>query len=1359
MTILQYNIAKGRDRMNELFHIPNIRKVDVIAIQEPWRNGTEYTTHHPLKDQFHLIYPQYEDSRVCFFVNKQMALTSWFPTFHSPDLCTLTIRTECSRIIHIHNLYNPCRNTGRSGLSQLQTAIEQREGDEQIALGDFNLHHPSWGGPEAKTDSDSEELLFQMAQMQMEQIRPERTITYRSGQGATTIDLVFATPAIARGLITCSTSDEFDVHSDHEPIVTTTAYKMEQEQPYTRRKWKDLRVDKFRKLLQSSMTKDGVIRPHLGGQWGHKSNQELDVIVNCLIKLIREATQESAPLVTITPRSKPGFTAECKEAQAEAKRLKRRWKDTGTEWAWEAFREARNYKGRLIKKAMQKSWRAFTEEACQSPGKMWKVTRWSRNRTPKQDYLPALSIDGQRVAEPEKKAECLLRAFFPPPVRADLNDISNYNGSSYPKPFGMGRITEHEVRKAILSSAPLKAPGGDEIPNRVLQVAIDIILPLMVSLFNACLNNAYCPEHFRESITVVLKKPGKADYSVPKAYRPIALLNTLGKALEKVVAERIASLAEEHRLLPSAHMGGRRLRSSEMAIHHLLEHVYGAWGKRKVASLLLLDVAGAYDKVSHKRLLHNLRKRSIDNRLVCWIASFLKDRSTMLKTNEFSTTSTAIDVGIPQGSPLSPILYLFYNSDLLESATNRPDLHVKATGFVDDVGLLTYGNSTDENCVNLSRFHKEECLQWARKHGSEFDIGKYQLIHLSRATKKFNLDVSLHLDGHTVSAGTKVRYLGVELDRRLKWNEQIASIRQKALKSVGALTSLAGSVWGGNFKALRKIYTGVVVPQLTHCCTVWHQHQDAKDYHSGHLKALEDVQRHAALRITGAFKATSSEALDVESHLLPLKLTLESKCLTTTARLATSPAYHDVIAPRTAKEYQRRTRKPKAEDHKSPLERHEDVFEREIGSLRTLERFQPFTASPDWDPPPATIAETKEEAIEQAKRREATEDMLIYTDGSGINGKIGAAAVAPALNWIWPSYLGDTSWFTVYAAELQGILNGIEISVCYSNRMQGKTVIILTDNQAAIQAVSNPSISSGQYLVIDIVRAINELRKRGCSVELQWVPAHMDVPGNEKADREAKEATGWRERITHGRQTERDTSITAPAILNPLRLLTAIKTAVKTRATEKWRKAWSDSKRGATLKIIQSQPSRDVLKLHENTQRWQSSLIVQMRTGKIGLRDFLFRRWIPGVEDGRCKCKEGLQTVRHVLTKCREFGDERKKEWGSKAREAGGEGVRLDDMLMKGVNAVRAARFMKTTGLLGQYQSVQEEDQSQGQAAYNGVNAGDDAADDEMEATRSDRALHPPEEQHQGNTTTDSGSPGLATARLKGRRESEWLVE
>lgn len=120
-----------------------------------------------------------------------------------------------------------------------------------------------------------------------------------------------------------------------------------------------------------------------------------------------------------------------------------------------------------------------------------------------------------------------------------------------------------------------------------------------------------------------------------------------------------------------------------------------------MASLLLLDVSGAFDNVSHARLLHNLRKRRIDERIVRWIASFLADRSTVINFDTFKSEVYQTTTGIPQGSPLSPILYLYYNADLIETCNREPN--TLAIGYIDDIAILRWGSTTRETCNGLEK--------------------------------------------------------------------------------------------------------------------------------------------------------------------------------------------------------------------------------------------------------------------------------------------------------------------------------------------------------------------------------------------------------------------------------------------------------------------------------------------------------------------------------------------------------------------------------------------------------------------------------------------------------------------------------
>ena len=116
------------------------------------------------------------------------------------------------------------------------------------------------------------------------------------------------------------------------------------------------------------------------------------------------------------------------------------------------------------------------------------------------------------------------------------------------------------------------------------------------------------------------------------------------------------------------------------------------------------------------------------------------------------------------------------------------------------------------------------------------------------------------------------RILGIIFDSKLNWDEHIKHIQKQATKSFGALTSLAGSTWGIGYTRLWQIYTAVIIPQLLYGCSVWYAPTaEDSNYRVTKIRKLTSIQYRAARIITGAFKATSGLALDVEAFLMPME--------------------------------------------------------------------------------------------------------------------------------------------------------------------------------------------------------------------------------------------------------------------------------------------------------------------------------------------------------------------------------------------------------------------------------------------------------------------------------------------------------
>ena len=163
------------------------------------------------------------------------------------------------------------------------------------------------------------------------------------------------------------------------------------------------------------------------------------------------------------------------------------------------------------------------------------------------------------------------------------------------------------MQSIVQKVKPDKCLGLDEIPNRFLKAMGEPLIKALQALITAVIKVNHYLIRFRAARTIVLQKPSKPDYADPGAWRPIALLSILGKVVETLLAHRLSALAEKEGLLPDSQMGNRTNRSTETALELLVEQIHTTWRtKNQVASVLLLDIARAFDTVNHARLLNNL---------------------------------------------------------------------------------------------------------------------------------------------------------------------------------------------------------------------------------------------------------------------------------------------------------------------------------------------------------------------------------------------------------------------------------------------------------------------------------------------------------------------------------------------------------------------------------------------------------------------------------------------------------------------------------------------------------------------------------------------------------------------------------
>ncbi len=167
-----------------------------------------------------------------------------------------------------------------------------------------------------------------------------------------------------------------------------------------------------------------------------------------------------------------------------------------------------------------------------------------------------------------------------------------------------------------------------------------------------------------------------------------------------------------------------------------------------------------------------------------------------------------MNVSIPQGSSFSPILYLFYNSDLIDACTN-PQKKSIASGFIDDVAIWIQTTSAYSNLKTLYKIHRRTKI-WSATHVSVFDVAKYQLIYF-RLHKFLGPEVPMRLDGKFVLVSCSAKYLEIYFDSCLTWKSHLTYLEAKKTQKLSIFSAIVGSTWGVNTNYLRRTYISTVL--------------------------------------------------------------------------------------------------------------------------------------------------------------------------------------------------------------------------------------------------------------------------------------------------------------------------------------------------------------------------------------------------------------------------------------------------------------------------------------------------------------------------------------------------------------------
>ncbi|KAL1447273.1 hypothetical protein WDU94_012420 [Cyamophila willieti] len=403
-------------------------------------------------------------------------------------------------------------------------------------------------------------------------------------------------------------------------------------------------------------------------------------------------------------------------------------------------------------------------------------------------------------------------------------------------------VNPSEIHTEIKLLKTKKAPGHDLIPNEVLKELPVRAILLLAAIFNACFRLNYFPYMWKHAQVTMLAKPGKSKKEV-KSYRPISLLPTLSKLLEKVIASRLKNVLSDWNVLPSFQFGFREGHSTIHQMAKFSEFVNNNFEKRKQVVAIFLDFQAAFDRVWHDGLLFKMKKLQFPHYLTGIVSSFLKERTFSVKIENNFSTIRPVRASVPQGSVLGPILFNLYVSDIGLSYTPLPSNCF--TGMFADDKILACADSDLISAQNCLQALVDDVVQWCHQWCVTISIAKSEakIFSLCRSPDPPCIKIN---DECIPWKEQSVRYLGVWFDRRLTWRDHISKKTSEGYQRLSKLFPILNKKSSIAMKSAILIYKTILLPVVTYGCPVWLPAANS------HIKKLQIFQNKVLRIITKA---------------------------------------------------------------------------------------------------------------------------------------------------------------------------------------------------------------------------------------------------------------------------------------------------------------------------------------------------------------------------------------------------------------------------------------------------------------------------------------------------------------------------
>ena len=1195
MAFIQWNIRGLQANRQELSLLLSDTNADLVCLQEtflPDNTNTSFKTYS--------FYGKNSNSNNSSVTRGGVAILVKQTVPHKliqlqTNLQAVAVRATCNKTLTVCSIYlSPSHTYDATELADL---IDQLP-PPVLLLGDFNAHSTLWGG--RNTDTRGKVIEDIMLKYNLSLLNNGSTTYLHPATGSlSAIDLSICDPGLYLDY-------EWSVHddlcgSDHFPIVIKTN---EPTCTTSNPTWKLNKADwcRFSDMCSAE----------LGCEGEDLSMEDFTTTLNGIAEnCIPKSKGKSRKHNTVWHND------DCRQARKDRNRILKKLKVCPSARNLEAYRISRAKTRRVLRSTQQNSWRSFVSKlnSRTSLKKVWKMVHKITGKK-QSDDIHFLSANGNELSTVPEIVDGLGQNFS-----------QNSSSHNYSNTFQAHRLhSEHsiqnfhsansEIYNTLFSIDELKdsiskshdtATGPDNIHYQMLKHLPPDALMKLLDILNDIWQTGNFPPGWRLATVIPVPKPGK-DRSDPSSYRPIALTSCICKIMERMVNNRLIWYLDINSIITAHQSGFRKGRSTNDQLIRLETFIREAFISRQHAVGIFFDLEKAYDTTWKYGILKDLHDAGLRGRLPAFVDAFLKDRKFQVRMS--STFSGIFDqeMGVPQGCILSVTLFALKINSIVKALCPG----VECSLYVDDF-LICYRSKY----IHIIERHLQRCLnklqEWADTNGFKFSESKTVCVHFCRLRKCCS-DPSVILNGKQIPVVQETKFLGLIFDNKLSFIPHLKYLRTKCLKALNLLRVVSHTHWGADQETLLHLYRSLIRSKLDYGCIVYGSARDS------YLKILDPIQNHALRLCLGAFRTSPATSLCVEANEPPLSLRrrkLSSQYILRLGGCRTNPTYDCVFNLKSKRQFLNKPTQIAPLGMRMAKDLHKIGFKTKNCILHTTSSVAPWLLCRPRinldlhifnknNLPPEALR-----SLFAFIKCDLGDHVEIYTDGSKVGEAVGCAAVCG-------SSVKDIrlpKQCNIFTAELYAIRQALDII----RRSNKSSFVVYSDSLSSLQAIQHFQIDN--EIILDILKVYTQLVHSCKRIVLCWVPSHVGITGNEKADTAAKAS------LTLSAPT--DFKIPGKNFYSYANSL----------YIKEWQQSWDNE---LNNKLHSINPT--VGKFHKlrHLSRREQTVITRLRIGHTRLTHSYLMSRDSRPECAACKCP---LTVKHLLLECPYFSNIRRKHF------------------------------------------------------------------------------------------------------------------